>query len=171
MSDPLVPRDTPAALQSLRELPLPAPVSYAPKTIGWLLVALLLVLIALFLAWRAWRRHEKARYRREALAELTRIEAKLDDAATRATALAEIAPLIKRTALATASRERVAALSGASWLAYLRKTRASFDDECGALLCMASYAPAERLGDVTPDQAKHLAQAARDWIAHHHVEA
>ncbi|KXU88971.1 hypothetical protein CR51_33745 [Caballeronia megalochromosomata] len=170
MSDALVPHDTPAALQSLRELPLPAPVSYAPQTIGWVFVAVLLVAIALVAAWLAWRAHERSRYRREALAELARIETKLGEKATRASALAEIAPLIKRTALAAAPREHVAALSGPSWLAYLKKTHGAFDDESGALLYTASYAPRERLAGITQQQAQRLVQAARDWIGHHHVE-
>ncbi|SAK69226.1 hypothetical protein AWB78_02665 [Caballeronia calidae] len=171
MSDVLVPHDTPAALQALRELPLPAPVSYAPQTIGWAFVALLLIVIALVVAWFAWRRHEKSRYRREALAELARIETKLRDESTRAAALADIAPLIKRTALAAAPRGKVAALSGASWLAYLKKTHGAFDDESGALLYAASYAPAGQLAAITREKAERVARAARDWIEHHHVEA
>jgi hypothetical protein len=165
-----VPHDVPAELQALRELPLPAPVSYVPKTVGWLVVAVLLVLIALGCAWLAWRRHERSRYRREALAELARIEAKLGDAGTRAAALAQIAPLIKRTALAALPREQVAALSGTAWLAFLRETTRAFDDDSGALLYTASYAPADRLASVDQEQAQRLARAARDWIVHHHVE-
>ncbi|SAL42061.1 hypothetical protein AWB71_02178 [Caballeronia peredens] len=170
MNASLVPADTPAALQSLHELPLPAPVSYAPQTIGWIFVALLFVAIALACAWHAWRRYDKSRYRREALAELARIEAQLNDDATRAAALAQIAPLVKRAALAAAPRERVAALSGAAWLAYLRRTQGAFDDESGALLYEASYAPGEHLARVTRQQAEHLARAAREWIERHHVE-
>lgn len=170
MSDALVPRDTPADLQSLHELPLPAPVSYAPQTIGWVFVAVLLIVIALACAWLAWRRHERSRYRREALAELARIEAKLNDESARGAALAAIAPLIKRTALAVAPREQVAALSGASWLAYLRRTHGAFDEESGALLYAATYAPREHLARITQQQAQRLVQAARDWIGHHHVE-
>jgi predicted negative regulator of RcsB-dependent stress response len=155
---------------ALRELPLPAPVSYAPQTIGWAFVALLIVAIVLVAMWFAWKRHERSRYRREALVELKRIEARLNDEATRATALAQIAPLIKRTALAAAPRSEVASLSGASWLAYLNKTHDAFDDESGALMYSASYAPREHLARVTPQQAARLVQAARAWIGHHHVE-
>ena len=159
------------ALRSLRELPLPAPVSYAPRTIGWVFVAILLVAIALAVAWLAWRRHEKSRYRREALAELAHIEAKLGDEATRADALAQIAPLIKRTALAAAPRTEVASLSGASWIAYLQKTHGAFDEASGALMYSASYAPRDHLAGVTLQEARRLVQAARDWIGHHHVDA
>jgi hypothetical protein len=165
----LMPQDTPAALQPLRELPLPAAVSYVPQTIGWLFVALLLIALLGAFAWRAWRRYERARYRREALAELARIEANLNDDATRAAALGRIGPLIKRTALAAAPREQVASLSGAAWLAYLR-THGAFDDESGALLYTVSYAPASRIATISPQQAQRLAQAARGWIESHHVE-
>lgn len=165
----LVPPDTSAALQPLRELPLPTAVSYAPQTIGWLFVAVLLIAVLGAFAWRAWRRYERARYRREALAELARLEANLNDDATRAAALAGIGPLIKRTALAAAPRAQVASLSGAAWLAYLR-THGAFDDESGALLYTASYAPAARVATISPQQAQRLARAARGWIESHHVE-
>lgn len=165
----LVPLDTPAALQPLRELPLPATVSYAPQTIGWLFVAVLLIALLAAFAWRAWRRYQRARYRREALAELAHIEANLNDDATRTAALSGIGPLIKRTALAAAPRAQVASLSGTAWLDYLR-THGPFDDESGALLYIASYAPAARVATISPQQAQRLARAARGWIESHHVE-
>ncbi|WP_250464125.1 MULTISPECIES: DUF4381 domain-containing protein [unclassified Caballeronia] len=170
MTTPLMPADTPAALQALRELPLPEPVSYMPRTIGWLFVLVLLAALAALAGWFAWRRHERSRYRREALAELARIEAKLADEASRAAALAEIAPLIKRTALAAAPRGQVAALTGATWLAFLRATHGHFDDASGALLFTATYAPQARLAAITRQDADRLVHAARDWIEHHHVE-
>ena len=152
---------------ALRELPLPAPVSYAPQTIGWLVVLLLMIALGAMFAWIAWRRYERGRYRREALAELDGIEQRLkhDKAA-----LANIAPLIKRTALAAAPREQVASLSGAAWLAYLRKAHHSFDDESGALLHTSTYAPHTALDSITPQQTDRLVNAARAWIEHHHVE-
>ncbi|MDE1180947.1 DUF4381 domain-containing protein [Paraburkholderia sp.] len=165
----LVPRDTPAALQPLRESPLPAPVSYAPQTIGWVLIGVVLIALLLALGWRGWRRYERARYRRDALAALDRIDENLNDDATRAAALAEIAPLLKRTALASASRERVASLSGPAWLAFLR-AHGTFDADSGTLLYTASYATPDQRAAITPQAARRLAQAARSWIEHHHVE-
>jgi hypothetical protein len=163
----LTPAGTPADLQALRELPLPAPVSYAPQTIGWLFVGAVLLLIACALAWAAWRRYERTRYRRDALAELKRIDERLKEDPG---ALAEIAPLIKRTALAVLPRERVASASGATWLVLLRDMHGAFDDAGGALLYASCYAPRERLASVTPEQAARLVRMARDWIEHHHVE-
>jgi hypothetical protein len=168
MKASLTPPNTPASLQALRELPLPAPVSYAPQTVGWLVVLILLAALALTFAWIARRRYERERYRREALDALAAIEAKFerDDMS----ALADIAPLMKRTALAIAPREHVASLSGASWLKYLKQTYHAFDTGSAALLYTASYAPREHLDAITREQASRLLKAARDWIEHHHVE-
>jgi hypothetical protein len=150
---------------TLKELPLPAPVSYAPQTIGWLIVLLLCVALGVSFAWIARRRYARARYRREALAALEQIEAKFerDDMC----ALGDIAPLLKRTALAVAPRERVASLSGAAWLAYLQSTYSAFDTQSGALLYTSSYG---RIDEITHEQAARLLKTARDWIEHHHVE-
>jgi hypothetical protein len=167
---PLAPADTPLALQPLQELPLPAPVSYVPQTPGWVIVALVLVMAAALIAWTMRRRYRRARYRRAALAELARIEADLHDATRRSDALAAIPALLKRTALAATSRERVAALSGADWLAFLQRTRGRFDERSGRLLATASYAPPGHLAAVSQLDADTLVSHARDWIQHHHVE-
>jgi hypothetical protein len=170
----LAPADTPGVLQPLQELPLPAPVSWTPQTVGWVGVAVVLLMAILCAAWAAWRRHVKRRYRRVALEQLARLEAKLQDPVQRVAALAAIPPLIKRTSLAAAPRERVAALTGDAWLAFLKRTgpgaKHGFDEESGALLALVSYAPAERIAALSAAQATALVGAARDWIEHHHVE-
>ncbi|CAB3787442.1 hypothetical protein LMG28688_02469 [Paraburkholderia caffeinitolerans] len=163
------PAGTPGDLQPLRELPLPASVAYWPQTVGWVILLALLVLAALVVAWFAWRRYQKQRYRRLALAELAQIAARMGDAAQRATALADLAGLLKRTALAVLPRERVAALSGDAWLAFLQKTH-GFDAQSGALLMLASYGPEARRAAVSVTDAQRLVESAREWIAHHHVE-
>ncbi|CAG4888981.1 DUF4381 domain-containing protein [Paraburkholderia saeva] len=169
-ASPLTPANTSLALQPLKELPLPAPVSWAPQTPGWLAVALAMLAIAMWIGWIAWRRHQRERYRKIALAELDAIAARLNDASRRDAALAAIAPLIKRTALAAAPRERVASLTGDAWLAFLARTRGQFDTRSGALLSFLSYAPPSELGAVSQHDAEALVGHARDWIRNHHVE-
>jgi len=169
-STSLTPADTPSALKALQELPLPTPVSWAPQTIGWDVVAVLLVVAVLGACWLAWRRYKRDRYRRAALAELAEIEVILKDEHRRTAALAAIAPLIKRASLAAAPREQVAALSGDEWLAFLKRTRGRFDERSGALLTLVSYAPAEQIASITPLEVEALVSATRDWIQHHHVE-
>ena len=166
----LTPADTPSALKPLQELPLPEPVSWAPQTIGWAAVAALLFMAMVWAGWIGWRRYKRERYRRVALAELAEIEAALNDTQRRAIALAAISSLIKRTSLAAAPRERVAALSGDEWLAFLKRTRGRFDERSGALLTLVSYAPAEQIASITPLEVETLVSVTRDWIQRHHVE-
>jgi hypothetical protein len=166
----LAPADTPGVLQPLQELPLPAPVSWAPQTAGWWVVACVLLVVLAWCAWAVWRHHRKQRYRRIALAQLERIEAALRNPAQRVSALAAIPPLIKRTSLAVAPRERVAPLSGDEWLTFLEHTRGRFDQRSGALLSLVSYAPTEQIAAVSEHDAQMLVSVTRDWIRHHHVE-
>ncbi|OLL28655.1 hypothetical protein BTH42_26415 [Burkholderia sp. SRS-W-2-2016] len=171
---------TPAApdpsgqLHELRELPLPSPVSYAPQTVGWLIVAALLLALLATAGWCYWRRRRRQRYRRAALAELRALEARLaessGDVALRASTLAALPGLLKRTALAAAPRAQVASLTGADWLAYLQRTRGHFDARSGAWLALASYAPAGQVAAISPAELAALIDHARDWIEHHHVE-
>lgn len=163
------PANTPAELQTLRELPLPPPVSYSPQTAGWAFVLAVLIVVALAGAWFAWRRYRRQRYRRRALAEVARIAERMTDTAQRAAALADIAGVLKRTALAAWPRERVAALSGEAWLTFLQHTYA-FDEPSGALLWLASYGPAQQRAALNDADAQRLIDAARAWIVHHHVE-
>ncbi len=170
----LVPPDSSGQLQPLQELPLPDAVSYAPQTIGWVFVAFVLLALLLVVAVAVWRHRRKQLYRRIALAELARIEARLAagpaDFAQRASALAAIPCLIKRTSLAAVPREQVAALTGDAWLAFLQRTRGRFDARSGALLVLASYAPPDRVAAISQEEAMTLIDHTRDWIEHHYVE-
>lgn len=167
---------TPQTLKNLKELPLPESVSYAPQTVGWTLLACGVLVVAAHIAWRVIRRRTAQRYRRAALAELAALETRLAPAqshsqsVTRAHAMAELSGLLKRTALAATSRERVATLSGDEWIGFLRASRGRFDDRTACLLTLASYAPSERLATVSDDEVLRLVAHSRDWIRHHHVE-
>jgi len=171
---PLVPPDSSGQLKTLQELPLPDTVSYMPQTVGWVFVAVVLLAALGMAIWLVGRRREKQRYRRVALRELASIEASLASAHAgheqRANALAAIPRLIKRTALAVAPREQVAALTGGEWLAFLQRTRGRFDTRSGALLALASYAPPEVVAGISDGDAAALIDHTRDWIARHHVE-
>ncbi|MDQ6436595.1 DUF4381 domain-containing protein [Mesorhizobium sp. LHD-90] len=163
---------TRAALQKLADIAQPPLVSWMPQTWGW---AVLAVLVAALLFWGAWRWHRhrvRNRYRREALAELARIEAGLGAPEGRADAVAEAAALLKRVALAAWPRETVASLSGPDWVAFLRKTAggSSFPDAAAALLDDAEYrGPPDRA--VPKADEKAFLAAARRWIEGHHVPA
>lgn len=167
--DPL----TRLALEKLNDIVLPQPVSWLPQTWGWL--ALALIFLAL-IAWALLRRHRHYvanRYRREALAELARIEAKLDVADDRGQAIAGIAELVKRVALKAWPRTATAALSGKAWLAFLEQhDGGDFSTAPAArLLDDLEYHSRDTLAGVDESDARQFAGLARRWIERHHVSA
>lgn len=83
------------SIEQLKELALPAPVSYAPQTWGWWLLLGLLVTTALLIAVRHYRQWRRDGYRREALIRLTELQKRSDDLS----ALRELPILLKRVAL------------------------------------------------------------------------
>jgi type VI protein secretion system component VasK len=111
----------------LIELPLPDAISYAPQTVGWIFVALIAIALAVLAVWAIWRRRRQQRYRRVALTELASIEALLAtsqvNSEQRASALAAIPRLLKRTSLAVAPRKQVAEISPDEAAALIVHTR------------------------------------------------
>jgi hypothetical protein len=106
------------------------------------------------------------RYRREALVALDRIT---HGAPTQCDArlATELALLVRRTALAAFPRERIAALAGPAWLAFLDRSYGGGGFSCGPgrVLDAAPYQP-------TPPNAQDssaLTDLVRRWIKTHHV--
>lgn len=156
-------------LATLQEIALPPEVAYTPQTVGWLILALLLLAGISYLLWRIRRHRLQNRYRVEALDELKDIEAGINTDDERAVALAAIPSLIKRTVLAIAPRERVAALHGPDWLAYLAHTDPGgrLSSDVGALLTTAAYGSPRALQAITKDDTTRLIGATRTWIQEH----
>jgi hypothetical protein len=155
------------ALETLRDIVLPDPASWAPQTIGWW-VLLALLIIAGVAAGIAMRRRRRANwYRRWALAELDRIEVALSDPAARTQALVELPALVKRTALAAFPRHTVASLSADSWLRFLDESYGGngFTAGPGRLLPALAYTG----GDFTGESLGELAALVREWIRRHRV--
>jgi hypothetical protein len=163
---------SPDALKDLADVVVPDPVSWYPQAWGWRVLAGALLVAALLLAIRWARRYRANRYRREALAECAALEAGLDREAERATALAGLAALLKRTALTVWPRAEVASLSGHAWVDFLRRHggRSRVDERMARLLDAAEYQPGA-LASVSPPDAHACARAARDWIECHRVSA
>jgi len=116
--------DKARALEALKEIPLPVPISYMPQTVGWLIIAVGIAVALACLAFRLYRHYRANQYRRDALAQLNGLERELADPAQRARAILALPVLVKRTALSFAPRERVASLTGGEWLAFLDSTSA-----------------------------------------------
>jgi hypothetical protein len=137
----------PASLERLHDIVLPPQLPWWPPAPGWIALGALLLLAACVSAWRVWRRHRAARYRREALAVL----AVLHEAA-------EVSALLRRTALAIAPRAEIAALTGTAWPDWLAaRCPGAMPQAVRALLAAGIYARA----GAAPDSA-----ALRAWAAH-----
>ena len=120
----------------------PVPVSMRPETWGWAALAVLLILL---LGWGIWvwrRRHRANAYRREAEQAIERAGGDP----------AEIALILRQTALAAYPRTEVAALSGEDWLAFLDATSETtlFSKGVGRCVAGAPYRPSEPVPDLAP---------------------
>lgn len=166
--------DTPVpGLDQLQELALPALPSYWPQTWGWAVVAVLLLLGIGWMAARAYRRHRRNLYRREALRELDQLNREIT---ADPMAIRELPGLLKRTALAAqsdASRTRVAALHGDGWLDYLQESARQrvFPEGSARILLALAYAPDETVRSLDGDTLQDLIAASRRWMERHHVAA
>ncbi|MCV6824519.1 MULTISPECIES: DUF4381 domain-containing protein [Halocynthiibacter] len=109
----------------------PPPISMAPQTAGWAVLAAAILLGVAIALWR-WLKHYRANaYRRAAIAA---IEQANGDAA-------EIALVVRRCALAAFPRTDVAQLTGESWVLFLEATGkgVEFDAATAATLTEAPY--------------------------------
>lgn len=162
-----------AALAQLKDIQVPPVVPFTPQTPAWAVLAAVLGLLALWLAWRGLQRHRANRYRRDALAELSVIEKQLNaDGVQRGHALAALAALLKRTALAAWPREEVAALSGEAWGRFLQTHAGgakSAGPTLGSLVNDIEYRGGAALAGVSSADAQALLSAGRHWITQHRV--
>jgi hypothetical protein len=155
-------------MSNLEEIGVPDPVPFRPETAGWYLLTGLLLLVALWFAWRFYRKWRANAYRREALKELSEIEGLIESEADQPQALQSIPELLKRVALAAYPRSRVAELSGEAWLGFLDGTVGSteFTRGLGRLLPDLAYDPAAA-SKITDTESKDLVELAGAWIRHH----
>src|SRR5690242_20110761 len=87
------------SVDQLKEIALPAPVSYAPQTWGWWALLGVLVVAVLLVGARRYWQWQRDRYRREALVRLAGLQTSDDQLK----ALRELPELLKRVALSMPS--------------------------------------------------------------------
>ncbi|MBB4865751.1 hypothetical protein HNP46_004652 [Pseudomonas nitritireducens] len=160
-------------IDQLQELAAPpALVSYWPQTWAWgvLAVALLLALAA----WAIWRyrRWQRDRYRREALALLDELALAMQDPARRLTALRQLPVVLKRVAVSMPGGAAAAPLAGAAWQAFLQRHSATaLPADLERQLAGLAYAPDARIRAMDEQAAQALLVACREWVRGHHVAA
>ena len=146
-------------LADLRDIHLPAEVSWWPPAAGWWVLTALLLLGAWALS--KYLRAPGRRTRRLALKELARLERSFaQDQDTRAL-LGAVSQLVRRYALACFPRAQVAGLEGERWLDFLDRSGATsaFSRGPGAALADARYQP-------NPDvDTVGLLAVTKAWIA------
>jgi hypothetical protein len=185
-------------ISQLKELSLPAPVSYTPQTWGWWLLLALLVAVALLVGVRSYVQWRRDQYRREALVRLAQLRGRSDDL----NALRELPELLKRVALSMPLKHRpagaaegcdllillfkgkikrsqpsaaptgVAGLGRSEWQAFLQQhSKKKLPDDFSAQLALLAYAPDATLRALPAEQRQALFDTCQHWVEHHHVAA
>jgi len=162
-------RPDPASLERLHDIVAAPPVSWWPPAPGWYLVSGFLVVALSWLGWRRYRRWRADAYRRAALKELKALSAQRENGEEIRKALASLPVLLKRTALAVWPRERVAGLSGRSWLEFLDATgnTRDFTEGPGRVLPDLAYTGSAMASSFTEERLDSLIQCAGRWIRRH----
>ncbi|MHC8391932.1 DUF4381 domain-containing protein [Pseudomonas sp. MDT2-39-1] len=185
------------SIEQLKEIGLPAPVSYAPQTWGWWVLLGVLVIAVLLVGARRYWQWRRDRYRREALVRLAQLRASNDQLQ----ALRELPELLKRVALsipvpvgARLAREpdtavpqrdrvivlrgqasllqRVGALGGEDWQAFLAQHSSQpLPADFSQQLAQLAYAPDAALLALPGDKRQQLFDTCKHWFEHHHVAA
>ena len=106
-----------SALESLRDIHLPAPVSFWPLAPGWWALATLVVVCLATAAWALRRRRRSMR--RLALRELAALEARFRTESDRVELAVSLATLIRRAALVRSTHSGVGSLHGEAWVVFL----------------------------------------------------
>ena len=159
--------DDPSSLERLHDVVLPAPVPWWPLAPGWYVVGAILLIMLGTGTWRWWRHWRSQAYRRAALAELKKWETGRDeDEALAAKDVAQLAALLRRTALSVLPREQVAGLPESAWKAVLNQALpGSRPDSWGWL--SAEY---RADGSLSGEQSREVLAEVRHWLRHHRFE-
>lgn len=147
----------------LKELAYPEPVALVPQTMGWVVLALVLVGILFWWLWRLRQRWLADAWRRRALERLNKLEKQPG-------LMGELPLILRWSALQSRPRVEVAGLSGQAWIDWLNRTagRDLFHPEDARALDRLAYQSADDTHDVMPAaEFQRLWRSCRDWVRSH----
>ena len=151
-----------------REVLEPHAVSLRPETFGaWVTLGVAVVALLAGVGWLVWR-YRQRRHRRAAERELRALAAAWAAEERRLETLEAVPAVIKRCALQSFARPKVAPLSGERFVAFLSATGgAPFGEAAGrALQTIATHGASA----VAADDAPSLFSAAQTWVRRHRAE-
>lgn len=159
-------------LTSMHEAVLPEPVSWMPQTLGWLALSIIIAILLLFSFWRIWRRWQANSYRRQACAQLREIQQQLsvtNVSAADIERLRIVPELVRRCALHTWPRDRVAGLMGQDWLEFLNAAtdRPLLSPVSGYLLNRLAYCSEQELQTLSGECCSNFIKELQLWISQH----
>lgn len=145
----------PQLQELVHDIVMAEPVSWTPQTGAWWVLLGWLIAVVGMSAIKYVQYRRRNRYRREALAELGRIDTSSASAAT------EVASVIKRTALVAYARKDVASLYGATWAKFLVDSAGndSLIRSSAATIADAPYRPGIDANDIL--------KPAKRWVKVH----
>ncbi len=141
----------------LRDIHLPDSVSWWPIAPGWWLLLVIAILIAMII-WAIRMNKAKGLLRKQALAELDKIENAFGQHQNTQQLASELSMLLRRVCISRFPRVDVAGLTGQAWITFLNSHANSFDDEIGRQLREAPYQQQHEL------DSHALICACRHWI-------
>ncbi|MFK8013976.1 MAG: DUF4381 domain-containing protein [Gammaproteobacteria bacterium] len=141
----------------LRDIHLPAPVSWWPPAPGWWLLAG--VLVALIILW--FRRRSQLKVRRAGLRSLTEIEREFRAHGDGQRLSADVSTLLRRVCLTYLPRESVASLTGKAWrdaMASVVASRGVLSDKVAWQIVHGPYNPSQEVEGAT------MVDQVRRWL-------
>ncbi|MBD9676299.1 DUF4381 domain-containing protein [Pseudomonas sp. PDM18] len=161
------------SIDQLQELAPPAPlVSYWPQTWAWVWLTIVLLLILAAWGFSRYRKWQRDRYRREALALLDELGAAIREPSHRLAALRQLPILVKRVALSMPDGAASAPLGGVDWQAFLlARSPTALPADLQRQLTLLAYAPDSRVANMDEQEVQSLLSTCRQWIEVHHVAA
>lgn len=150
-------------LAKLKEIALPESISYFPQTPAWYILFGVIALLILFFLWKQYKHYQNNKYRRVALAELSKIKSEKT--------YEEIPELVKRVALVFSDRSEIASLSGETWLEFLNKSYKGngFSSDAGSLFVDLAYSSQTRIKLYQQGENENLINLISEWIKKHNA--